>query len=206
VLFRKTLQGDRVEQELPKVTVEPLTVGLKSSNWEAVLAPPPPPPPPDEMAAVLIAVISPFELTVMMGTALMPPNVPGVAFTVARVVVVDPEAVETSPDRAGIRAGGKTPVVISDASMLLFVSVCVSVVPTIGPLGAATAVVVSRAVRTITPFAPGSARAAAVACTIHVLLAMQAYKFLPTAPARFRYISPVLQVAGSDVPVFSGRV
>lgn len=58
----------------------------------------------------------------------------------------------------GMRAAAKTPVLISDASILLFVNVCVSEVPTMIPAGAATAVVTLGAVRTTTPLEPGSAK------------------------------------------------
>ena len=112
----------------------------------------------------------------------------------------------------GMRAEAIVPVLISEASMLLFVSVCVSEVPTMVPAGAATADVTFGAVRTTTPFAPGSAKPLLPpvepeeASTVQVLVAVQAYKFRPAGAAMLKYMSPVVQVAGSDVPVFIGRV
>jgi hypothetical protein len=39
-----------------------------------------------------------------------------------------------------------------------------------------------------------------------VFVAVQAYRFFPTELATLKYMSPTVQVAGSDVPVFIGRV
>lgn len=109
----------------------------------------------------------------------------------------------------GMRLDANTPLLISDASMLLFVNVWVSEVPTIVPAGAATAVVTFGAVRTTTPFDPGSVKPLpepVETSIVQVLVAVQAYKFAPAGAAMLKYISPTVQVAGSDVPVFIGRV
>jgi hypothetical protein len=124
--------------------------------------------------AVETAVISPLLFTVIIGTVEDPPKVPGFAFTVASVVVVVPAVVETSPDNAGMRAEENTPELISDASMLLFVRVWVSEVPTTVPVGAGMEVVTFGAVRTTMPFDPGSANPAVGVSSVHVLVAVHA--------------------------------
>ena len=39
-----------------------------------------------------------------------------------------------------------------------------------------------------------------------MLVAVQAYRFLPAGAAVLKYMSPVVQLPGSDVPVLMGRV
>src|SRR4051794_7798247 len=110
-----------------------------------------------------------------------------------------------SPENAGRRAADNVPVLIWDASMLLLVSVCVSLVPTIAPTGAPTADVVLTPVRTTIPFEPGSpSPAGALAdddCATHVFTAVQAYKFWPAAALVLKKRSPGEHVPGRAVPV-----
>jgi hypothetical protein len=43
-------------------------------------------------------------------------------------------------------------------------------------------------------------------CTVHTFAAVQTYKFLPAAASVFTNVSPIVQTAGINVPVFDGRV
>lgn len=124
-----------------------------------------------------------------------------------KAVTVFPAVVVTSPVRAGSLAPERVPLFTSEASMLLLVSVCVSVVPTSMPVGAATVVVVFAAVLLIMPFVPGSARPAELwPIKDQVLGAEQPYKFCPAVPLVLKNRSPVEQVEGSVVPTRVGRV
>lgn len=128
--------------------------------------------------------------------------------TLASVVTVLPAEVEMSPENAGSRAPERVPELIWDALILLFVKVCVSLVPTIAPAGALTAEVVLTPVRTTMPFDPGSPSPAGelVDWTTQVFTAVQAYKFFPATASVLKNRSPGEQVAGRAVPVFRGRV
>jgi hypothetical protein len=124
------------------------------------------------------------------------------------VVALEPAEVDISPEKAGSRAADKVPALISDALMLLFVSVCVSLVPTMAPTGAVTAEVVLTPVRTTIPFEPGSPSPAGalVDSGTQVFTAVQPYKFCPDAASVLKKRSPGEHVPGRAVPVFTGLV
>jgi hypothetical protein len=43
-------------------------------------------------------------------------------------------------------------------------------------------------------------------CTVHTFAAVQTYRFLPAAASVFTNVSPIVQAAGTNVPVLDGRV
>src|SRR5438874_414644 len=137
------------------------------------------PPPPPLMATCETAVILPLPSTVNCTACVESPKAPGLAFTVASVVALEPADVDTSPENAGSRVADRVPMLIWDASMLLLVSVCESLVPTIAPSGAPTAEVVLTPVRKTIPLEPGSPSPAGALddCGTQVFTAVQAYKF-----------------------------
>ena len=112
--------------------------------------------PPPLTLAVVTLVMRPFASAVITGITVELPNVPTFEFAVASVAAVVPAGVEMSPEKLGMRAALRVPLLISEAAMLLLVSVWTSVVPTTVPVGAATAIVILGAVRCTKPFAPGS--------------------------------------------------
>ena len=118
-----------------------------------------------------------------------------------------PAVLVTSPVNAGSLAPERMPLLISEASMLLFVNVCVSVVPTSMPLGAATAVVTLAAVRFRMPFVPGSARPEEFwPINVQTFGDEQPNRFCPAIPLVLKKRSPVEQAEGRLDPTLAGRV
>ena len=112
-------------------------------------------------------------------------------FTTFKAVTVAPAEVVISPLNAGSLAPEIVPVLISEASMLLFVKVCASFVPTSALLGVATTVVIFAAVRSTMPFAPGSASPEAFwPIKAQLFGDAQPNKFCPAVPLVLKKRSP----------------